>query len=492
MSRQVFRNNVFTKLAGAITDSQTVFAVADGSVIYSPGANEVSYITLQSKNIRSQVEVVQLLSVAGNNVTVVRGVEGAQYSFSANDIVEQRVTAGSLDNFLQTEDVTTSDIAPVTPRKNQRWVDDTDGVEYFWYDNGVSQQWVEIGTQVYGTDPAPPPAVTAHDMYQDQQIALLAADILTLGGADVVAAAYNAGTKNLTITKADSSTVVCSLAAVDADKLDGQEGSYFEGRDTTAIGAVGNTVTLTRSAGNLQVILSALDADTLDGQHGAFYQDAGNMNAGTLPTARLSGSYPITVNAAGDADTLDGQHGAFYQDAGNLNAGTVPTARISSASASAQGIIELATDTEIVAGTAGVLAVTPADWFAAKVLKNANRPGVALSGYVEDVAASGVAVVTQLVTYGGLPIGGPGGPPNFLLIGSASEWVYSVVWPVAFSARCWGAMVITERATGVAPFPWIITAVEAISTTGCTLLVKSMRTSGASTAVRFRIIAIGH
>ena len=182
MSRQVFRNNVFTKLAGAITDSQTVFAVADGSVLYSPGANEVSYITLQSKNIRSQVEVVQLLSVAGNNVTVVRGVEGTQYSFSANDIVEQRVTAGSLDNFLQTEDVTTSDTAPVNPRKNQRWVDGTDGVEYFWYDNGTSQQWVEIGTQVYGTDPAPPPAVTAHDMYQDQQTALVAADVLAVAG----------------------------------------------------------------------------------------------------------------------------------------------------------------------------------------------------------------------------------------------------------------------------------------------------------------------
>lgn len=34
---------------------------------------------------------------------------------------------------------------------------------------------------------------------------------------------------------------------------------------------------------------SNVDADLLDGQQGAFYRDATNMNAGTLPTARLAG-----------------------------------------------------------------------------------------------------------------------------------------------------------------------------------------------------------
>ena len=35
---------------------------------------------------------------------------------------------------------------------------------------------------------------------------------------------------------------------------------------------------------------SGLDADTLDGQHGSYYQNAGNLNAGTIPDARLANS----------------------------------------------------------------------------------------------------------------------------------------------------------------------------------------------------------
>lgn len=41
---------------------------------------------------------------------------------------------------------------------------------------------------------------------------------------------------------------------------------------------------------------SGLDADLLDGQHGAFYRNAKNLNAGTLPVARLSGIYDIGVS----------------------------------------------------------------------------------------------------------------------------------------------------------------------------------------------------
>ena len=32
---------------------------------------------------------------------------------------------------------------------------------------------------------------------------------------------------------------------------------------------------------------SGLDADLLDGQHGSYYQNAGNLNAGTIPEPRL-------------------------------------------------------------------------------------------------------------------------------------------------------------------------------------------------------------
>ena len=62
---------------------------------------------------------------------------------------------------------------------------------------------------------------------------------------------------------------------------------------------------------------SGLDADTLDGQEGSYYRNASNLNAGTVPTARLGsgtasssvflrGDGTWTGVSAGDATQLDG------------------------------------------------------------------------------------------------------------------------------------------------------------------------------------------
>jgi len=60
-----------------------------------------------------------------------------------------------------------------------------------------------------------------------------------------------------------------------------------------------------------------LDADTLDGQEGSYYRNATNINAGTLATARLSGTYPISISgSAASIPTLT--------DIGNVSAS--PTA----------------------------------------------------------------------------------------------------------------------------------------------------------------------
>ena len=49
-----------------------------------------------------------------------------------------------------------------------------------------------------------------------------------------------------------------------------------------------------------------LDADLLDGQEGSYYLNSSNQNAGTLPAARLSGSYNISVDgSAGSLGSLD-------------------------------------------------------------------------------------------------------------------------------------------------------------------------------------------
>lgn len=47
------------------------------------------------------------------------------------------------------------------------------------------------------------------------------------------------------------------------------------------------------------------DSDKLDGQHGSYYQNAGNLNAGTVPLAQIP-----AVLTGKDADTLDGLHAA--------------------------------------------------------------------------------------------------------------------------------------------------------------------------------------
>ena len=49
---------------------------------------------------------------------------------------------------------------------------------------------------------------------------------------------------------------------------------------------------------------SGLDADLLDGEHGSYYRDAGNLNAGTIPNARLSGlATPYDIDISGNAAT---------------------------------------------------------------------------------------------------------------------------------------------------------------------------------------------
>jgi hypothetical protein len=74
--------------------------------------------------------------------------------------------------------------------------------------------------------------------------------------------------------------------------------------------------------------LSVGNADTLDGQHGSFYQNASNLNAGTLPSARLSGTYSnaLTLSNAANAFTGSGA-GLTALNASNVTSGTLANAR---------------------------------------------------------------------------------------------------------------------------------------------------------------------
>jgi hypothetical protein len=84
---------------------------------------------------------------------------------------------------------------------------------------------------------------------------------------------------------------------------------------------------------NISSTGTAGDSSALNGQNGAFYQNSSNQNAGTLPAARLTGTYNIDISGnaatATDADTLDGEQGSFYQNSSNQNDGTLPLERLS-------------------------------------------------------------------------------------------------------------------------------------------------------------------
>ena len=58
---------------------------------------------------------------------------------------------------------------------------------------------------------------------------------------------------------------------------------------------------------------TANNATNLDGQPASFYRSATNLNAGTLPVARLSGTYNISISGtANNATNLNGQAASFY------------------------------------------------------------------------------------------------------------------------------------------------------------------------------------
>lgn len=59
-----------------------------------------------------------------------------------------------------------------------------------------------------------------------------------------------------------------------------------------------------------------LDADKLDGQEGAYYRDASNLNAGTVPAARLgSGTPTVDTVLRGDNTWGDGGIDIFQIEA---------------------------------------------------------------------------------------------------------------------------------------------------------------------------------
>ena len=100
---------------------------------------------------------------------------------------------------------------------------------------------------------------------------------------------------------------------------------------------------------------SGLDSDLLDGQHGSYYQNASNLNAGTVPLARL----PLGNGNGIDADLLDGYDGSHFLNLNNhtgfiitsqIGDNQVTQAKIGATAVGQAEIKELTSDTSLVCG----------------------------------------------------------------------------------------------------------------------------------------------
>ncbi len=124
-------------------------------------------------------------------------------------------------------------------------------------------------------------------------------------------------------------------------------GSVFNGQsrwleiDVRAVGSPSFTTLIPRQAltatPNAAYALSAGAASTasnaiqLNGQSATFYQNAASLNAGTLPDARLSGTYTSALNLSSTSNSFSGSGaGLINLSASNLSTGTVSDARLSS------------------------------------------------------------------------------------------------------------------------------------------------------------------
>jgi len=69
--------------------------------------------------------------------------------------------------------------------------------------------------------------------------------------------------------------------------------------------------------------IDGIDADTLDGFDGSYYTNASNLDSGTVPSARLSGSYAIDIT--GNANTLDSINSTGFLNSSNTGTGDMST-----------------------------------------------------------------------------------------------------------------------------------------------------------------------
>ena len=103
MADRIFSNNASSLLAASIDDNDTVVQVGsgEGALFPSPGAGQ--YFVLALVNADGDLELTHCTSRTGDLLTVTRAQEGTTAQAWTNGVTrcELRVTAGTLDDFIQ-------------------------------------------------------------------------------------------------------------------------------------------------------------------------------------------------------------------------------------------------------------------------------------------------------------------------------------------------------------------------------------------------------
>lgn len=141
---QKFANNATSRLASAITSSDTSCTLnsGDGSLFPSLSGSDYFLATLVSSTDR---EIVKVTAVATDTFTMTRAQEGTSAAaFASGDTIELRLTAAGCDNFMQLESGSLTSAQLATALTDETGT----GVAVFGTAPTLSNP--VVGTQTYG------------------------------------------------------------------------------------------------------------------------------------------------------------------------------------------------------------------------------------------------------------------------------------------------------------------------------------------------------
>lgn len=136
---QLFANNADSSLNGAIASDTAVLTLktGEGSKFPSPSNGDYFLVTLYQKLGSGEInhEIVKCTSRAGDNLTIVRAQEGTTAkAFNDGDLVELRITKGTVENFAQPENLATKEpviAAPSSVPTEKYWRGDKTWRDFF-------------------------------------------------------------------------------------------------------------------------------------------------------------------------------------------------------------------------------------------------------------------------------------------------------------------------------------------------------------------------